>query len=165
MADDVVMTQEAGAVAPSRAAMGAERLASTLGVPVSVFAFLEARMPEIRAISEGRHRLYRAQDAVLLAGLTELLYREGQSFRDVSELMRTGGRPEIVARGRTRLRGALSLDELQSSAARRIPPDAVVRRKGGPAAPAETARAAPNRDVAAILADLIACVRLLEAAR
>ncbi|MBJ3776496.1 MerR family transcriptional regulator [Acuticoccus mangrovi] len=151
-----------------RAIITAGRLATLLGVPVSILAYLEARVPEIRALVEGRERVYRAKDAVLLAGLSELLYGEGLSFREVVELMRSGGRQKIVERGRRRLAGALGPARSTPRAGERraIPPDAMVRPKGlQPVNGTGHRTPALSREAASVLSELMECVRLLEAAR
>lgn len=135
-------------------------LADELGVPSSVLVYLEKRLPDIHAIAEGRRRLYRAADAALIAGCADLLYGEGRAFRDVAALLRAGKAQAIAKRGR-RIIGAVA-GEAEAAPARAIPPDAVVRHRGRP-----TAAATPSApvDPASILAELIDCVRTLEAAR
>ncbi|WP_157961582.1 MerR family transcriptional regulator [Acuticoccus kandeliae] len=157
--------EETGDAAP-RSVIAAEALARHLGVPASVLSYLEARVPEIRAITEGRTRAYRAQDAMLLAGLAELLYREGLSFREVTEMIRSNERAAIAARGRKRLSGLVAATPARPETARPIPRDAIVRPKGAAEAPREAPRPRPpSPELKAVLADLIECVRLLESAR
>jgi len=162
---DAAFRQDDGGDDPGRGVIGAEKLARTLGVPLSVLVFLEARVPQVRSLAEGTRRVYRAEDAVLIAGLTELLYGEGLTLRDVYGMMRSNGRERIAERGRARLRGALAVP---SSPARRhsrpIPADARVMPKGSASAPAAPHRR-PSPEAERILADLIDCVRILEAAR
>lgn len=153
------------------ATVSARRLARILAVPASVLSFLEARLPEVRALDEGSGRAYRAADAVLLAGVAELLYTDGLSFRDVQALLRSPRRERVVERGRARLRGVAGGAGGASgapAAPMAIPDDALVRRRaeGVPSRerPGRTAEG-QSPEVAAILADLMACVRRLEAAR
>lgn len=152
--------------AHDRAVIGAEKLARILGVPLSVLTFLEARVPQVRSLAEGPRRVYRAEDAVLIAGLTELLYGEGLTLRDVYGMMRSNGRERIAERGRERLRGALALppEAPRRPAMRPIPADARVMPKGA-AGTAGGERRRPSAEAERILADLIECVRILEAAR
>lgn len=152
--------------AAERSVIGADKLARLLGVPVSVLSFLEARVPQVRSLSAGSSRVYRAEDAVLIAGLTELLYGEGLTLRDVYGMMRSKERERVAERGRQRLRGALSLSGGGSRRAthRAIPADARVMPKGAVGgnfgAPPK-----PSPEAEGILAELIECVRILEAAR
>ena len=155
-----------GAVRQARPAISADRLAAVLDVPQSIFSFLEARVPEVRAIASGGGRVYRAQDAVLLAGLADMLYREGHSFRDVAQMLHGPERRELIARGRARLRGALGSDAPAPRARHReIPNDAVVTPKGRARDGNSGVRTAPSAEISAVLSELIDCVRLLEDAR
>jgi len=148
----------------ARAVVDAERLARILGVSLSVLAFLEARVPEVRSLARGTGRIYRAEDAVLIAGLTELLYDEGLTLRDVYGMMRSNERERIVERGRARLRGALGKEVARRPPSRPIPPDARVMPKGA-AASGTGPPVRPSPEAERILAELIECVRILEAAR
>lgn len=147
----------------SPAAISAHKLAAVLGLPQSVFAFLEARIPEMRAIVDGRGRVYRAQDAILLAGLADMLYREGRPFRDVADMLGTPERAKILAHGRARLSGALTARVTRQDGGRTIPADALVGRKGE--ALQRRPAAVPSAELEALLGELIACVRLLESGR
>ena len=158
--------------APGRDVVTAETLARLLDVPVSVLAFLEARVPQVRSLTEGGGRVYRTDDAVLIAGLTELLYGEGLTLRDVYAMMRSNERARVAERGRERLGGALPSAAPRKAPQRPIPRDARVMPKGTmPAAAAGAAEAAaagsvgPSREGGQILAELMECVRILEAAR
>ena len=139
-------------------------LARRIGVPASILSFLEEQFPEIRAIKSSGGRVYRAVDAALLAGLVDALYREGLPFREVQEAARSAGRAAIVERGR-----ALIGVDLRAVAPARpvaeIPPDALVHRKGPKAAPASPPAAGGQTSGEAILRELMACVRILGAAR
>lgn len=159
--------------APARAVIAADKLARLLGIPASVLSFLEARVPQVRSIAEDGVRVYRARDAVLVAGLAELLYDEGLPLREVDAMMGSGDREAIAARGRERLRDAIPSAGGKGAPrrARPIPPDAVVR-PGGTAGGSDAAAAArrlagahTSGEVAEVLAELMECVRLLEAAR
>ncbi|MCF3936366.1 MerR family transcriptional regulator [Acuticoccus sp. M5D2P5] len=151
-----------------RSVVAADKLARHLGVPSSVLSYLEARVPEVRAVQDGRVRVYRAEDAMLLAGLADLLYREGLSFREVADMLRSNERTAIAKRGRKRLGGLVTTAPARPESARAIPRDALVRPKGAAGDTGET-RARPQRttspDVNQVLADLIECVRLLDSAR
>lgn len=142
--------------------IGGPALAEAVGVPRSVLAFLEARLPEVRAVRDGAGgRAYRADDAVLLAGLADLLYRDGVGFREAAEMLKTDARAGLEARGRELLAGAVDL-EPHRPAARAIPRDAVV---GGRGREAHVSARPPSPDVAALLGELIDCVRVLDEAR
>lgn len=147
--------------------VGAEALARIVGVPASVLAYLEARLPQIRAVRDGARRAYRPPDAVLLAGLAEMLYRDGVSFRDAAAMLRTEGRADVIARGEALLRELLPA-EAAPLPARTIPPDALVGMRGGGGGAGAAARPPPpppSADVAALLSELIDCVRILEDGR
>jgi DNA-binding transcriptional MerR regulator len=143
-----------------RSVIEAGQLAKLLVVPVTILSYFEARLPEVRALREGGQRLYRAEDATLLAGIATLLYRDGMTFRDVAALLATE-RERVVALGRERLKGHVSPAARPPS--RPIPEDAVVHGREGDVR--EPPRVAPKAATDAILADLLDCVRLLEAAR
>ncbi|MEO1102955.1 MAG: hypothetical protein AAFW98_04365 [Pseudomonadota bacterium] len=140
--------------------MGAFALARALGVPATALAFLEGQFPEVRAIRTDGHRTYRLSDAVFLAGLAEALYGEGLPFREVQEQARSGGRAELMQKGAARLGldvAAIMAPEPQKP----IPQDAIVQRKAG-----VTLRPAPSSaDTEDVLRELMACVRILGAAR
>lgn len=147
-----------------RTVISAEKLARLLGVPPSVLSFLEARVPQVRSLSEGGRRVFRAEDAVLVAGLTELLYAEGLTLRDVYGMMRSNERERIAERGRRVLAGALSVPSSPSAPRRPIPPDALVAPRG--AAEREAPRPArQSAEIAQILGELNDCVRVLDEAR
>jgi DNA-binding transcriptional MerR regulator len=148
----------AGAAA-ERSLIEAGRLARVLVVPATILSYFEARLPEVRALKENGQRFYRAEDAILLAGVATLLYRDGMTFRDVATLLATE-REKVAAMGRERLAGEVSLAPRPS--ARPIPDDAVVRARS------DHVRAGPppgRASADALLADLLECIRLLEAAR
>ena len=149
----------------TRGLIEAVLLADEVGVPASVLTYLEARLPDVHAIADGRRRLYRAADAALLAGCADLLYAEGRSFREVLGYLRTGRAKVVMKRGWALLRNVdTEAPPAAPSEARAIPPDALVRHRGRAAAPPAEPRAAAG-DSSAILAELIDCVRVLEAAR
>ncbi|GAB5375257.1 MAG: hypothetical protein AcusKO_17190 [Acuticoccus sp.] len=139
-----------------------DRLARAVGVPASVLSFLEGQFPEVRAIASPTGRAYRITDAALLAGLVEALYHEGRPFREVQGEARSGARTTLMRRG-----AALIGVDLAAARATRpsepVPPDAIVRRKGPQ--PASAPRAAAPVGADEILAELMACVRILGAAR
>lgn len=141
--------------------IGAEALADLMGVPTSVLTFLETRLPEVRALQTGSMRAYRAADAWLLAGLADLMYAENVTFRDAAAQLRGAGRAAVLSRGRELLGDAVASPPVDD-AARAIPLDAVV---GTRVAPAFTRRRTPSPETAAVLGELIDCVRLLEDAR
>lgn len=143
-----------------RALIEAGQLAKLLVVPATILSYFEARLPEVRALREGGQRLYRAEDAILLAGIATLLYRDGMTFRDVAALLATE-RERVVALGRERLKGHVSASARGSQ--RPIPEDAVVVGRAGEVR--EPPRAVPRGEAEAVLAELLDCVRLLEAAR
>ncbi|WP_075220961.1 MerR family transcriptional regulator [Acuticoccus yangtzensis] len=159
-ADAHAAEREAG---EGRGLVDAERLADEVGVPASVLTYLEARLPGVHAIAEGRRRLYRPADAALIAGCAELLYGEGRSFREVMGYLRAGKSKAIARRGWALL-GEIETEPAPESGApsRAIPADALVQHRGRPG---PTTPLRPTEDPSAILADLIECVRLLEAAR
>lgn len=141
----------------------APKLARRLGVPMSVLSFLEEQFPEIRAMKTPRGRAYRAVDAAFLAGLIDALYRQGYPFREVEALARSSGRAAFVERG-----GALlGLDPrvvAQKPPSAPVPPDALVHtRSGETVTPGPAAGAGP--EPREILRELMACVRILGAAR
>ncbi|ORE96566.1 Transcription regulator MerR family protein [Stappia sp. 22II-S9-Z10] len=146
-----------------RGLVDAQRLADEVGVPASVLTYLEARLPGVHAIAEGRRRLYRPADAALLAGCAELLYGEGRSFREVMGYLRAGKSKAIARRGWALL-GEVETEPAPENGgpSRAIPADALVQHRGRPG---PTTPLRPTEDPSAILADLIECVRLLEAAR
>lgn len=147
-------------LSPAPATVDAAALARRLDVPSTVLSFLEGQFPEIRALNAEGRRRYRATDAVLLAGLVDALYGEGRPFREVQQELRSGGRQRLAARGAARIGRPV---EPQHAPATAIPPDALVRRKGPmPQSPAERP-AATTPDT--ILRELMACVRILAAAR
>ncbi len=147
--------------APVPATVDAGALARRLDVPTTVLSFLEGQFPEIRALKADGRRRYRAGDAVLLAGLVDALYGEGRPFREVQQELRSGsGRQRLAASGARRIGRPLEPQHAPTAA---VPPDALVRRKGPmPQSPAERP-AATSPD--AILRELMACVRILAAAR
>ncbi|WMS43341.1 hypothetical protein RDV64_02755 [Acuticoccus sp. MNP-M23] len=147
--------------AAAPATVDAAALARRLDVPSTVLSFLEGQFPEIRALKADGRRRYRATDAVLLAGLVDALYGEGRAFREVQQELRSGaGRQRLAARGAALIGRP---PETQQAPASAIPPDAVVRRKGPmPHSPPQRP-SSPTAD--AILRELMACVRVLEAAR
>ncbi|WP_420392140.1 hypothetical protein [Acuticoccus sp.] len=148
-----------------RTTISAAQLSQLLGVPASVFAYLEARVPGVRGLTHGRERAYRADDAVLLAGLVELLYEQGEPLREVSRRLAAGERDAIEREGRRRLHGIVPKGP-GSAASRPIPPDALVHhRTGGPASAVRSTFGADSEDVREILSELIACVRRLDGAR
>lgn len=146
-----------------RAVISANVLATWLDVPVAVLTFLEARLPEVKAIAEGPVRRYRGEDAALLAGLTELLYDKGVPLRDGLTMLRTGRRASVLAMGRERLRSTGPIARMAEPAMRPIPRDAIVHWRGAP--PNRSAEPAEAPEPSALLAELIACVELLDGAR
>jgi len=164
------------------AVVTAASLAGRLAVPVSLLSFLEARFPELRGLRSGAARAYRAEDAAVLAGLVDALYGEGRPLPEVrAELRSADGRAAAARRGLRRLGlaagppgdtatgdAAAAADEDAATdrggvgATAPIPPDAIVR----PRAAGVQQAAAPEpagRDE--ILRELMACVRILAAAR
>ncbi|WP_226582817.1 MerR family transcriptional regulator [Acuticoccus sediminis] len=151
-----------------RGLIEAVRLADEVGVPPSVLTYLEARLPDVHSIVDGRRRYYRSADAALLAGCAELLYGEGRSFREVMGFLRNGRAKAVAKRGWALLRHVEAVAPPVASTAppaRAIPPDALVRHRGRPTAPKSPADPAITVDPSSILAELIECVRVLEAAR
>lgn len=137
-------------------------LARLTGVPPSVLSFLEGQFPEVRAIASSSGRAYRIADATFLAGLVEALYHDGRPFREVQEEARSAGRNTLIRRGAALIGVDLAAMRPERPSAA-VPADAIVRRKGPqPAAPAPEAGPADSR---AILAELMDCVRILNAAR
>ena len=155
------MSREAVAEGAGGRLIGVDVLADRVGVPGSVFAFIEGRIPELRAVREGTRRAYRAADATALAGLAELMYRAGVPFRDAAARLRTA-REDVIARGEVLL-GACAAPGAPASV--EIPRDALVGARGAGAAAAPARAAALSPDVADVLGELIECLRLLEEAR
>ncbi|UOM33712.1 MerR family transcriptional regulator [Acuticoccus sp. I52.16.1] len=146
-----------------RGLIDAVRLADEVGVPASVLTYLEARLPGVHSIADGRRRLYRPADAELLAGCAELLYGEGRSFREVMGYLRSGRAKAVAKRGRALLRHVEPAAVAEVAAPpRAIPADALVSHRGRPVPPQPRAT---GTDPTAILSELIECVRILEGAR
>ncbi|MEM8664183.1 MAG: hypothetical protein AAGF49_08695 [Pseudomonadota bacterium] len=114
----------------------------------------------MRAIRADAGRTYRLADAVFLAGLAEALYGDGTPLREVQTEARSGGRTALMQRGARRL--GLDLRAVMAPEPEKpIPHDAIVQRKGG-----VTRRPAPvDADAQDVLRELMACVRILAAAR
>lgn len=137
-------------------------LAAELDVPPAVLTYLERKAPEARALVSGRRNVYRPADAALLAGLVELLYREGASLRDVVGALRTGEAEGIREAGARRL--GIDLDAAVARPPQRtVPRDAAVGPKGLAHPPRRPKAVDATR--AALLGELMTCVRLLEDAR
>ena len=73
---DAAFRQDDGGDDPGRGVIGAEKLARTVAASVRSLVFLEARVPLSPFASLRARAGSTGEDAVLIAGLTELLYGE-----------------------------------------------------------------------------------------
>jgi DNA-binding transcriptional MerR regulator len=154
-------------------------VADELKIPQHVLRFWESRFRDIKPLKRGgNRRYYRPDDVDLLRGIRHLLYGEGYTIRGVQRILRDQG-PRFVqmvwqAGAPQPAHGPSDDGALDDDVAAGEEPEAEEPRVGraGPTAgqpvlhPAPARRLSPEarHKLQAVLADLIECRRLLNAA-
>ena len=77
-------------------------VADWLGVQAHVLRFWESKFPQIKPMKRGGgRRYYRPQDVALLAGVRNLLYKDGLTIKGVQKVFREQGIRWVAERGVT----------------------------------------------------------------
>jgi DNA-binding transcriptional MerR regulator len=71
-----------------------------LDIPAHVLRFWESKFPQIKPMKRGGgRRYYRPQDVALLAGVRNLLYKDGLTIKGVQKVFREQGLRWVAERG------------------------------------------------------------------
>jgi DNA-binding transcriptional MerR regulator len=100
-------------------------VADAIAIPAHVLRFWESRFPQIKPVKRaGGRRYYRPSDVALVAGIQQLLHKDGLTIRAVQQILREQGVRHVATLG-----GAKSAD-LDRAAAEALAP---VVPRGAPA--------------------------------
>ncbi|MEM6848389.1 MAG: hypothetical protein AAF580_09990 [Pseudomonadota bacterium] len=141
--------------------IGADDVAAILGISRSLLTHV-VRLSGVRFMraSDGKQSL-RAEDAALVAGLATALYHEDVAERLVKASLAEGSTSAF----RTQGADLLGLDLAPQPPTRPVPADAVLRHSHG-APPPRQHRASPSDEACEeILAEINACLTILQSSR
>ena len=92
-------------------------VADAIAIPAHVLRFWESRFPQIKPVKRaGGRRYYRPSDVALVAGIQQLLHKDGLTIRAVQQILREQGVRHVATLG-----GAKSAD-LDRAAAEALAP-------------------------------------------
>ncbi|MGL4324538.1 MAG: MerR family transcriptional regulator [Beijerinckiaceae bacterium] len=157
-------------------------VADDLDLPQHVLRFWETRFSQIKPLKRGGgRRYYRPDDVALIIGIRELLYSQGFTIKGVQKILREHGARHVQAAGRSvapkapAIRTDAATVPVAEGAAATLAVREQTQRTDRPvpsmpamaldASTAHTGMADHRRDLESVLQELIACQRVLAAAR
>ena len=75
-------------------------VADAIAIPAHVLRFWESRFPQIKPVKRaGGRRYYRPSDVALVAGIQQLLHKDGLTIRAVQQILREQGVRHVATLG------------------------------------------------------------------